>query len=99
MKGNSLLVGLSLVLAVLSLAVAALAFQYVQLSRALNTSQFTLAQVEMRQNRLKALVAEAVDYSQRNPAIDPLLLAIGAKGPAPAPASPRTPGATAPQGR
>lgn len=88
MKGELPIVGMSFLLASLSLGVAVLAFQYVQLTRELNTSQFTLAQVEMRQNRLKALVAEAMEYSQRNPAIDPLLVSIGAKAPAkPAPSS------------
>jgi hypothetical protein len=76
----------------MSLGVAVLAFQYVQLTRALNTAQFTLNQVEMRQNRLKALVSEAMDYSQRTPAIDPLLVSIGAKPPATPTAAPTTPG-------
>lgn len=92
-KGNSLLVGLAFLFAALSVGVTLFAYEYVQLTRALNRAQITVNQVEVRQNRLKALVAEAMDYSQRNPAINPLLYAIGAKQPpnAPAGAAPATP--------
>lgn len=82
MKGNSLLVGLSFLLAALSVGVTLLAYQYVQLTRVLNRAQSTISQVELRQNRLKALVAEAVEYSKKNEAINPLLYSIGAKQPA-----------------
>lgn len=88
-KGNSLVVGLAFVLAALALLVSVLALQYFQLTRALGRAQSTVNQVEVRQTRLKALVTEALDYSQSNPAINPLLYAIGAK-PAPA-GAPTTP--------
>lgn len=81
MKGNSLLVGLAFLFAALSVAVTLLAYQYVQLTRLLNRSQFTIAQVELRQNRLKALVSEAVEFSQRDASINSLLYSIGAKQP------------------
>lgn len=71
--------GMAFLLAVISVLIAWHAFQYVQLTRALNQAQFTSTQIELRQNRLKALVNEAVEYSQRNPAINPMLYAIGAK--------------------
>jgi hypothetical protein len=80
-KGNSLLVGLASILAALSAGVTSLAYQYVQLTRALNAAQHTITQVELRQNRLKALVNEAIEYSKRDPSIDPLLYSAGAKQP------------------
>lgn len=86
------MVGMAFLLALMSVVVAWYAFQYVQLTRALNKAQFTVTQVELRQNRLKALVNESVEYSQRNPAINPLLYAIGAK---PAPGSASRPPAAA----
>lgn len=89
MKGNSLSLGLAFVLAALALGVTLLAYQYVQLTRAFNAAQFAVAQVELRQNRLKALAAEAMEYSKRDASINGLLASIGARqGPAPAPAAP-----------
>lgn len=85
MKGNSLVVGMAFLLAAISLFVAWYAFQFVQLTRALNKAQFTLTQVELRQNRLKALVGESIEYAQHNPSINPLLLSVGAKPPAATP--------------
>lgn len=78
-KGNSLLVGLASLLAALSAGVTLLAYQYVQYTRALNAAQHTIAQVEFRQNRLKALLNEAMEYSQRDASINPILYTIGAK--------------------
>lgn len=79
MKGNSLILGLAFVLAALSLGVTLLAYQYVQLTRAFNGAQSTLAQVELRQNRLKALLAEAVEYAKTDSSINPILQSIGAR--------------------
>lgn len=79
MKSNLLLLGPACLLALLALGVTGLSFQYVQLTRELNRSQAALAQIEIRQNRIKALVNECVEYSQRNPAILPLLQSIGIK--------------------
>ncbi len=87
-KGNALVVGMAFLLAMISLLIAWYAFEYIQLTRSLNRAQFTATQVELRQNRLKALVAESVEYSQRNPAINPLLIAIGAKSTQTAPTTP-----------
>lgn len=89
MKGNSLLVGLATLLAAFSAGVTSLAYQYVQLTRSLNGAQFAIAQVELRQNRLRALVNESIEYSKRDPSINPLLQAIGAKA---GPSTPVTPG-------
>lgn len=109
MKGNSLILGLAFVLAALSLGVTLLAYQYVQLTRTFNGAQFAISQVELRQNRLKALVGEAVEYSKRDSSIDPLLYSVGAKqppggaaapkSPAPAPAPAPKPAAPKPAGR
>ena len=78
MKGNSLLVGLAFILAALSVGVTFLSYQYVQLTRIQNRAQFTISQVEFRQNRLRTLVNEAMEYGKVNPAITPLLQSIGA---------------------
>ncbi len=79
MKDNSLPVGMAVLLALLALGVAVFVLQYVQLTRSLNQAQSAITQIELRQNRLKALIHEAVEYSQRNPAINPILQAVGAK--------------------
>lgn len=78
-KSNLLLLGPACLLALLALGVAGLSFQYVQLTRELNRSQALLGQVELRQTRIKALVNECVEYSQRNPKILPVLQTIGLK--------------------
>lgn len=88
MKGNSVVVGMAFLLAAISLIVAWYSFQFVQLTRTLGKAQFTLTQVELRQNRLKALANECADYAQINPAINPLLQSIGARPPAPTPSIP-----------
>lgn len=99
MKGNSLLVGLAFLLAALSVGITLLAYTYVQATRENNRSQFTVqftvAQIEFRQNRHKALVSTALEYARRNPAINPLLQSIGAVPPSSAP----SPAATKPAGR
>jgi len=76
-KSNLLLLGPACLLALLALGVTGLSFQYVQLTRELNQAHATLAQVELRQNRIKALVNESLEHSQRNPAILPVLQSIG----------------------
>lgn len=86
MKSNLLLLGPACLLALLALGVTGLSFQYVQLTRELSRSQAALAQIELRQNRIKALVNECVEYSQQNPAILPLLQSVGIK-----PSQPSTP--------
>ncbi|MBL9136839.1 MAG: hypothetical protein JNK85_13285 [Verrucomicrobiales bacterium] len=100
MKGNTLLVGLAFLLAALSVGVTLLAYTYVQATRENNRSQFTVqftvAQIEFRQNRHKALVATALDFARRNPAINPILQNIGA---VPPPAAPQAPASTKPAGR
>lgn len=76
-KGRSLLVTLALVFAALTAGVTLLTYQYVQLTRSLNRSQAAIQQVEMRQNRLKALVAETADHARNNPELQPLLQSLG----------------------
>ncbi|MGE3310086.1 MAG: hypothetical protein AB7O66_08960 [Limisphaerales bacterium] len=98
MKSNLLLLGPACLLALLALALTGLSFQYVQLTRELNRSQATLAQIEFRQNRIKALVNECIEHAQRNPGLLPILQSIGIKaspsgGPAasPSPTAPTPP--------
>lgn len=87
MKSNLLLLGPACLLALLALSVTGLSFQYVQLTRKLNRSQATLAQIELRQNRLKALVNECLEFSQTNASILPILQSIGIKPTQPSPSS------------
>jgi hypothetical protein len=58
--------------------------------------QYQYARVEQTQEALRALVAEAVEYSKKHPAIDPLLQQYDIKPRptatnAPAPATPKAP--------
>lgn len=89
MKGNSLVLTLAFVLAALSLGVTLLAYQYVQLTRSYNAAQYAISQVELRQNRLKALLGEAVEYAKRDASIEPILKSIASRPPSTnAPANP-----------
>ena len=103
MKGNSLLVGLAFLLAALSVGVTLLAYTYVQATRENNrtqfTVQFTVAQIEYRQNRHKALVSTALEYARRNPAINPVLQSIGAVPPPVTATAPAPAPSTKPAGR
>lgn len=86
-KSNLLLLGPACLLALLALSVTGLSFQYVQLTRELNRSQATLAQIEFRQNRIKALVNECMEFSQKDAGILPILQSIGIKPTQAAPSS------------
>jgi hypothetical protein len=79
-KGNRLLFSLAFLLAALSVGVTFLAYKYVQLTRELNRAQWSVNQLEQRQNRFRALLAEAVDFSQRNPSMIPVLQSLGVRG-------------------
>lgn len=78
-----ILTGLLFVSAILS-AVGALS--YYTASSQLRNLQAQIAKMESGRNLTRALAAEAVEYSKRNPAIDPVLQSVGLK---PAPSSPK----------
>jgi hypothetical protein len=89
-KSNSLLLGMACLLAAFAVGITILSYWWVQLSRELGRAQVTIAQVEFQQNRFKALVSEAVEYSRRDASMGTLLQSMGLKptqGASPAPAN------------
>lgn len=71
-----MLIGL---LGVTVLAAAILTLIYVQSTRKLNKLQVQANVITQYRSRMHALANEAVDYSRRNPAIEPILREIGIK--------------------
>jgi len=64
--------------AVLSVIFCAL---YISSTLQLRSLQAQMNFINSRSSAISSLAKEAVDYSQHNPAIDPILEAIGAKAP------------------
>jgi hypothetical protein len=62
------------------------AIAYYSASSELRGLQSQVARMESGRNLARALEAEALEYSKRNPAIDPILRAVGSK---PAPTTPK----------
>lgn len=60
-------------------------FFYMRGAGELRGLQAQAARVENSRNLLRAIAAESVEYSKRNPAIDPILQAVGLKQGAAAP--------------
>jgi hypothetical protein len=84
---NDLLTKLLVGLVVLSvLATSGLAFLYVRSVQKMNRLQLQAALVNRNRALVNSLAAEAVEYSKRNPAIDPVLQSVGIK-PKPRPAA------------
>jgi len=84
--GTAILLGL---LAVSAACSVVLSWQYKSNSGELRRLQSSVNQITVRRATVNQLAHEAVKYSERNPAIDPILQAAGAK-PANAPAQPGT---------
>lgn len=85
MRGNgltNLLVGL---VALTVVATAGLALYYVRCVQKLNRLQFQTAVVNRNRNVVNSLASEAVEYSKRNPAMEPVLQSVGIR-PKPGPA-------------
>lgn len=79
MKKNSslgLLAGCQVVVAV---ALAALCAQNLILTRNLGQNNAVLAGIQGNGNALNLLLQMSVEYSQKNPAMDPLLVRMGVK--------------------
>lgn len=70
---------LFLVLMVLVLTSSVLAFVYVRSGKRLNTLQAQAAVITQYRSAIQSLATEAIEYSKRNPAIDPILQDIGLK--------------------
>jgi hypothetical protein len=79
----AILTGLLLISAVIS---AVCAIVYVRGTSELRGLQSQAAAIDNNRNLVRALAADAVEYSKRNPAIDPTLQSFGLK---PAPSSPK----------
>ena len=73
---SAALVGL-LLLAVLATAV--LSVTYIQTVRKLQRLQYQITYNSWTLNQAQQLAGEAIDYSKRNPAIDPVLQSLGLK--------------------
>lgn len=54
-------------------------FLYWKRARELRQLQFQGATLNQQQNLIKALAAESLEYSKKNPAIDPILQSVGVK--------------------
>ena len=105
MKPSRLLLLLVCAQVLVALAVAVLCLQQIQATRQFNVQARGLgelsAQVTQNQRALQLLASEAVEYSKRQPAIDPLLVSLNLKV-APTntpPATPSTPPSSAPVNR
>jgi hypothetical protein len=81
---TTLLVGL-LVLSVL--ATAGLALYYVRSVRTLNVLQLQTTVINRNRSLVNSLAGEALEYSRRNPSIDPVLQSVGIKPRGNAPAA------------
>ena len=67
------------VLAVSALASVVLCWQYITNTRQLRQLNTSAAQINNNRAIINALATDAMEYSKRNPSIDPLLESIGAK--------------------
>ena len=76
---NQLLLILTGLLFVCAIVAAIGASSYYVASSDLRNLQAQAARMDSGRNLARALAAEAVEYSKRDPAIDPILQSIGAK--------------------
>ena len=81
MKNSPLTKALLVLVVVISLWSVYLCWSYNSKSRELRTMQAQVGFINYRQQVVQALLAEAMEYSKKNPAIDPILEAAGAKMP------------------
>ncbi len=85
---NSSIAAIFVAILLLSVSVTALlAYRYIHNTSYLQVLQDQVLQVGSNRSRASALAADAVEYSKRNPAIDPILFATGIKVPAGNPAA------------
>jgi len=79
MKNDPLTTILLGLLTILALASVVFCWLYVSDTRQLGSLQFQVATVQNNRNVLNALANDAVEYSKKNPAIDPILESVGLK--------------------
>ncbi|MDQ6632178.1 MAG: hypothetical protein M3Y82_10565 [Verrucomicrobiota bacterium] len=79
MGKNSLTLVLIGLLFISALVALLFAFFYLRGTGQLRSLQYQAAQVESRQNFIRALATDTMEYSKHNPAIDPILQNIGLK--------------------
>jgi hypothetical protein len=79
MKDNSFAALLIGVLALGALVTASLSFVYVTNAKKLRTLQFQAAVINQNRAIIRDLVAESVEYSKRNPAMEPIIESVGIK--------------------
>lgn len=77
---NNILAGLFVVLLFLSALTASLfCFRYLSSMRKLSHLQAQFVAIQNRRTQIQALANDAIEYSKRNPAIDPLLQELSIK--------------------
>lgn len=77
---NSPLTTILLILAVIAaLSSVGLCYLYLSNARDLRVAQAKVAQVNQNRMIMQALLGEAVEYSKRNPALEPILESAGVK--------------------
>jgi ABC-type multidrug transport system fused ATPase/permease subunit len=79
MKSNGINSILNWALAIAVIGVGLGGMQYYFKTREVRTLQAQIMNYQNKQAIMNNLIAETMQYSQRNPAIDPILEAIGAK--------------------
>jgi hypothetical protein len=75
------------ILTVSTLASVGLCFMYISNARQFRSLNNQVAFINQRNQAIQALANDAIEYSKRNPAIDPILQSIGAKPKAGQPAT------------
>jgi hypothetical protein len=86
MKSNALITALNVVLACFLLMAAFLCIQYVFIARQLRSLTVQVAMINNSRPLLQALENDCLEYSKKNPAIDPILESVGLKPARTAPA-------------
>ena len=79
MKNNPLTTVLLGVLTLSALASVVLCWLFISNTRELRTLQFGVATVQNNRNVINSLASDAVEYSKKNPAIDPILQSVNLK--------------------
>ena len=94
MKNNPLAATLLGLLLVSTIFTTVLTYRYIASLRKLRGLQPAIVQINNNRNIMQALANDTVEYSKRNPSIDPLLQSVGLKpgpnAPAAAAAKPAT---------
>ncbi|MSU33525.1 MAG: hypothetical protein EXS36_00105 [Pedosphaera sp.] len=103
MKPSRLLLSLVCAQVLIALLVAYLCQQQIQATRQAGIQARGInelaTQVSQNQRALQVLVSDAIDYSKKQPAIDPLLISLGVKASVTNPPFPSTTPAHAPNSK